>query len=779
MTERKRGESPPQLNLNVKRAAKSSPRSLKPSTWAPTAPKATTATPNVKKEEVRRYKNSFNDMLKHRNGGAVEASGDAAPLATSKEPMKEAGRVQPGELSQRVAHLESDLAAAKTEHEVLRKELEKERRYREADLVTIEELRQQLAEKGLEDHLLRQNHELRYRLMGLEEQLVSRGHVPHRTPERQKLEKEADDLSLRLHAAEKESSERLRQLLSLKSSISSLTRMESQVTDSDLTESFTQVANRVREWTVSNYRRARPSFDNLPKEVHFTLKTICPCYMSDIKNTDRLTLYQAIISDSLMQILGSPFIFGVPDTGPLAAIRPLAEQVQDSGSAYREWIRATIQALEHSAAHINIQREKEALLHRLCGDICHLLFNLTSTTITPNAQSALNSIFKDAVNLQRTLILQRARYQVLFFRNQDGAMAFDDCTMEAINDPNPSMEEDSDMDMGRTLKFCAFPGLVKYGDERGHHPEMRNILLKARKQNQRIEDILSTTQNEGEQIDAIAKIRGWFSPKEDSFYYPIIQDYLNDKIETDEAASKLFGPIDEKINAVKLDDVDFMDFWYSVIHSAKRLTFRMGDEVCSHAKLLDLLEAFKAHAIPNNETYNYLYQEMTDFDMACRSAYNDTPVPHSGFIHSEVAAWANMNFFYARVTQEKIRDLSFYAIFALRMALETPLADDAESTVAQQHDAHVPAAAAWISGCGHNLFRKEQDLSPSDPKQGNPARGGALWKGIPGFNKERWALWKERFAAVAEMQGIKESTRVVAKDAVEGMERSEAHELMR
>lgn len=199
----------------------------------------------------------------------------------------------------------------------------------------------------------------------------------------------------------------------------------------------------------------------------------------------------------------------------------------------------------------------------------------------------------------------------------------------------------------------------------------------------------------------------------------------------------------------------------------------MGDHVCSHVKLLDLLQAFKTYSIPNNETYNYLYQEMTDFTMACRSAYNDSPMPLNGFIPAEKAAWANLNFFYARITQRKIQDLSLYAIFALRTALETPLDDDAESTVAQQCDANVPAAAAWILGCGHDLFRKEQDLSPSDPKQGNPARGGALWKGTPGFNKERWALWKERFVVVADMQGVQESTRTVARDAVEGMERSQ------
>lgn len=420
---------------------------------------------------MRRRKNPFNDMLRHRKGGAVEASRDTAPPTTSLEPVKEASGNQPGEPVQRVAH---------HEQQALREELEKERSYRKADLDTIEGLKQQLGEKDVEEHLLRQNHDLRYRLVGLEEQLVSRQYVHHNSPERPKSHTEADELRVRLHAAEKESNERLQQLLSLKSSISSLTRIESQVTDSELAESFTQVANRVREWTVSNYRRSKPRFDNLPKEIDATLRAICPRYMTDIEATDKLTLYQSIVSNSIMEILDSPVVFGIPSTGPLAAIRSLVEQIQGAGSAYREWVRATIQALERSTAYVDIEKEREALLHHLCGEICHSLFTLTSTTITPKAQSALKSILGDAVGLKRTLALQRARYQLLFFRNRDGVMEFDDCIMEDINDPDPSMDNDSDMEMDRTLKFCAFPGLVKYGDERGQHPEMRNVLLKAR-----------------------------------------------------------------------------------------------------------------------------------------------------------------------------------------------------------------------------------------------------------------------------------------------------------
>ncbi|KAI4934002.1 uncharacterized protein J4E92_003672 [Alternaria infectoria] len=302
--------------------------------------------------------------------------------------------------------------------------------------------------------------------------------------------------------------------------------------------------------------------------------------------------------------------------------------------------------------------------------------------------------------------------------------------------------------------------------------------LRGGQQNQRIQDILPTLQNEADQIDQIAKIRGWFRPKEDSAYYPLIQDYLDEKIDVKEATARILGPIDEKIKESKLDDVDFMDLWTSIIHSARRSTFRDGART-QHHQLIELLAAFKEHSIPDNKEYDYLYKEMTDFGMACREAFNDAPAAHEGFIETEVQAWTNMNYFYAFVAREHIYDLSMYAIFALREALETPPIDEPMSTANQKYDANVPAAAAWIIAYGHDLFRMEKDLTPTDKKQGNPGRGGELWKGKSEFSKERWALWKERFAAIAEMEGVKERTRLDAKDAIEAMERSQTYELMR
>jgi hypothetical protein len=310
-----------------------------------------------------------------------------------------------------------------------------------------------------------------------------------------------------------------------------------------------------------------------------------------------------------------------------------------------------------------------------------------------------------------------------------------------------------------------------------HEPENPQLIYPHQDQKKKIADITSSNMNDPEKIDEIAKIRGWFRPSESSAYYPTVQKYVDDAIDIDAVTSSLFPPIDAKISAQKLDDVNFLDLWYSIIHAAKRRSFHEAENGNArdpkfHADIVDLVAAFRDHKIEGNEQYNYLYSSLTDFSLACREAYNDAPDASASAL--EIDAWANVNFFFAKVTEQELSDLSIYAIWSLRTALEEEHEDDAEGTAAQKLNVFVPAAASWIFGMGRALYLKDVDLTPSDRKQGNPARGGPLWKGKAGFGKERWALWKERLAAVGKMEEISEKTKSISRDAIEAMERAES-----
>jgi hypothetical protein len=53
-----------------------------------------------------------------------------------------------------------------------------------------------------------------------------------------------------------------------------------------------------------------------------------------------------------------------------------------------------------------------------------------------------------------------------------------------------------------------------------------------------------------------------------------------------------------------------------------------------------------------------------------------------------------------------------------------------------------------------------------------------LWKGKAEFSKERWNFWSERFAEIGKMDEVSEDTRIVARDAVQAMERAATFEKM-
>ena len=151
-----------------------------------------------------------------------------------------------------------------------------------------------------------------------------------------------------------------------------------------------------------------------------------------------------------------------------------------AGADYHQWRRMTIRALERGEAKGVIDGNKDTVLHQLATDVEHQLFSLSSAGLLPNARSSLHSILNDAANIHRTLLLQKARYQLHFFHSSiDSPARFEDPRMEAINDID-EMDEDGDTTVDRKFVFCVSPCLEKFGDEFGENVAVRNVLLKAK-----------------------------------------------------------------------------------------------------------------------------------------------------------------------------------------------------------------------------------------------------------------------------------------------------------
>lgn len=298
------------------------------------------------------------------------------------------------------------------------------------------------------------------------------------------------------------------------------------------------------------------------------------------------------------------------------------------------------------------------------------------------------------------------------------------------------------------------------------------------KEDQKVQEAIASTSDEAKQIDAIAAIRKWFYQDGDSQHYPLVQSYLDGNADLPQTANKITEPIDAAITANSLEEFPLMDLWYSILHSSKRTPFCNTE---SHNKLIELLKSIKSHQAPAeaSDQNRSTYENLDGFGLASRETMNDSPGVGAGYSVPEAHAYANLNYFFARLTGEGIFDFWIYCIYNMRDALENVQQDDGPNdahrpgTAVQKYDARAPAAAVWVFALGKKLYRKEEDLTPTSPNQGNPAKGGKLWEGKPGFSKERWALWKKRFGEISQMEEVSEETRKVAAKAFDAMNEAE------
>ncbi|KAF9698092.1 hypothetical protein EKO04_003531 [Ascochyta lentis] len=516
--------------LSVKRGGKLISKTLGKSSSPPSIsapPKAAVGAPKVKKDEVQRRKNSFHEMLrgssKEKDSGRTIPLNDSVPSASrppgrrkdhasssAADTVTSTERARSTELEEthvsdnaHLTELEKALAAAQAETVKLKQELERVKQdaqasveisryqvagaHRHTALVDVMAVEDEAHEEEYElqhrhhecgEDLVNQNNDLRHRLVELQDQLNAQSARQFLEPMHNEADWEA--LVLRLHEAEKESHSRLQQLLSLKSSISSLTRTDSQVADSELAEAFVQLANRVREWTVSNYRRSKMNLVDAPFATTELLKSIKTDY-EELSATDKLALYQAVVARFLMRIFDELLVFGMPGWGMYAGVRAFSAEMQDVGTEFCEWRRATLRVIEKNQHGRAFPEQKNETVQELVNGLEAILLSITSTRLTSSARATLSGILNTAVELQRTLCLQKAQYRVLFFdtlehRNHH----LDDRTMEPVNDPEYSMEEGNDQQAERRFGFCVFPCLEKLGHVVGADTGLGHIVFKAR-----------------------------------------------------------------------------------------------------------------------------------------------------------------------------------------------------------------------------------------------------------------------------------------------------------
>jgi hypothetical protein len=98
-------------------------------------------------------------------------------------------------------------------------------------------------------------------------------------------------------------------------------------------------------------------------------------------------------------------------------------------------------------------------------------------------------------------------------------------------------------------------------------------MSRAKEHDREIRDAIVNVRDEATQINIIMKKRRYFGPEENSEFYPIVQDYLSNNLDVKQVTKKLLTPINNAILQNR-KNLNLLDLWYSITHSAKRLPFR-------------------------------------------------------------------------------------------------------------------------------------------------------------------------------------------------------------
>lgn len=110
--------------------------------------------------------------------------------------------------------------------------------------------------------------------------------------------------------------------------------------------------------------------------------------------------------------------------------------------------------------------------------------------------------------------------------------------------------------------------------------------------------------------------------------------------------------------------------------------------------------------------------------------------------------WVSLNSFAARLLGTSTTSWTNFGLWEIRSALE-----ETPSTTAHLRETVLFAACEWVLHAGPVLYEESQSHRELDDHDARSLMPGELVSTGPGFSKERWVFWRERFAVLGGQAG--------------------------
>ena len=133
----------------------------------------------------------------------------------------------------------------------------------------------------------------------------------------------------------------------------------------------------------------------------------------------------------------------------------------------------------------------------------------------------------------------------------------------------------------------------------------------------------------------------------------------------------------------------------------------------------------------------------------------------------EFKKWKNLNGILALMSNEGLAAGTYLTLtrFALGLEQENIVTSKTEEAVKRHMEIHLPIAALWATTSASYIYK----LSFTEACSDEPGRDSETWRGAKGYSLQRWAFWKEKFAALKSNKFVTSEGKTFVEAAITHM----------
>ncbi|KAK7980596.1 hypothetical protein PG989_013053 [Apiospora arundinis] len=394
-----------------------------------------------------------------RSGGGIDSDRMSIASTVSKESNTAAKQLR--EKDDKIAELQRELVQLEAEFA------------RQVELLSQNESETaafwQTKHSNLNQQFLRTDTELR----------LLRAEVDVRDAEREEF-KEGWDL-LKRELRERDDEVRRLQALNrgLKEQVSTSTRAyHEQTSDDQFGDDMARLGNGLQNWIIVHFRKAKIANPRLTSSPNS-----CQCTRS-LPLKIKIHILQSIVSSILVDGIFSQYFVGLSEEQS-SKFNEMERYLSSTSSdeTVNQWRAMTLNMIRKDPASQSLQSETDIVVGRIISRVNRLLDSITTITTTDAASSSANEardqalrvLVNSAVVLSRQLAVQKAVFKVTMpYILPHQHTPFDASQMEDVGG-----EDEEDL-TAREICCVTCPSIVKFGDEHGGNPQLRNVIAKAR-----------------------------------------------------------------------------------------------------------------------------------------------------------------------------------------------------------------------------------------------------------------------------------------------------------